>query len=173
MSAVGKRASTGSTSDAAKFGEVIIVAVSWAGIENVLNGARPGAAGKIVIDVTNPLEFKPGFGPTLAVGHDMSGGEIVQQLLSDSSVVKTLNIINHAHMCQPKYTEGTPIMFYCGNNPSAKESVARLLESLGWEQTTDLGNITASRLLEPLCILWITYGMAHDNWDHAFGLLKA
>lgn len=169
---VGKRATTGNTSDAAKYGDIIVVAVNWMGIEDVLHDARPEVAGKVVIDVTNPLEFSDTMPPSLAIGHDMSGGEIVQQLLPDSHVVKTLNIINHAHMVQPQYYEGTPAMFYCGNNPSAKETVAKLLDALGWKDTTDLGNISKSRLLEPLCLLWVTYGMAHNSWDHAFAILK-
>lgn len=168
---IGKRASTGSTSDAAKFADVLVVAVNWSGIQDVLHDARPESAGKIVLDVTNPLEFD-GTTPRLAVGHDISGGEIVQQLLPDSNVVKSLNIVNYAHMCQPEYFEGTPTMFYCGNNPSAKEAVAKLLFGLGWKETVDLGDITQSRLLEPLCLLWINYGMSHNTWDHAFGILK-
>ena len=75
-------------------------------------------------------------------------------------------------MAQPKYFEGTPVMLYCGNNPSAKKSVAGVLKALGWHDTTDLGDITKSRLLEPLCLLWVNYGMINDTWDHAFGVLK-
>lgn len=170
---VGKRASTGNTTDAAKFGELLIVAVNWSGIEEVLHHARPLAAGKIVIDITNPLEpATEGDLPQLAVGHDISGGEIVQQLLPDSSVVKTLNIINYAHMSQPTYYEGTPIMFYCGNNPAAKEQVAKILDALGWKDATDLGGIKNSRLLEPLCLLWLTYAKVHNSSEHAFAVLK-
>jgi predicted dinucleotide-binding enzyme len=168
---VGKRASTGSPADAAKYGDLIVVAVNWVGVEGALHDVRPEVAGKIVIDVTNPLEFE-GTAPRLAVGHDISGGEIVQQLLPDSNVVKTLNIISYTHMSQPEYYEGMPCMFYCGNNPSAKEEVAKILRALGWKDTTDLGDITKSRLLEPMCLLWVTYGMAHNTWDHAFAMLK-
>lgn len=168
---VGKHASTGSTTDAAKFGDLIVVAVNWTGVESALHDVRPEVAGKIIIDVTNPLEFE-GTSPKLAVGHDISGGEIVQQLLPDSSVVKTLNILSYAHMVQPQYYEGMPAMFYCGNNPSAKEEVSKILRALGWKDTTDIGDITKSRLLEPMCLLWMAYGMAHNTWDHAFGVLK-
>ena len=169
---VGKRATTGSVTDAASSADLIILAVNWTGIEDVLQQIRPKSAGKIVIDVTNPLEFSGTEPPKLAVGHDISGGEIIQQSLPDSHVVKTLNIVNFAHMAQPKYFEGTPDMLYCGNNPSAKKTVAMLLTGLGWRSTTDLGGIDQSRLLEPLCLLWITYGMAHNTWDHAFAILK-
>jgi predicted dinucleotide-binding enzyme len=169
---VGKHASIGNTTDAAKFGEILIVAVNWAGIEEVLHHARPEGAGKVVIDLTDPLEYMGTAEPTLAVGHDMSGGEIVQQLLPDSNVVKTLNIVSHTHMAQPHYFEGTPSMFMCGNNPSAKEAVMNLLKGLGWHDVTDIGDITKSRLLEPLCLLWVAYGKVHGTEDHAFAVLK-
>lgn len=169
--AIGKHALTGSISDAAKYGDVIIVAVNWSGIEDVMRAARPSSAGKIVIDVTNPLEFD-GTTPRLAVGHDISGGEIVQQLLPDSNVVKTLNFVSYKNMCQPRYFEGTPNMLYCGNNPSAKESVKKLLDSLGWKESSDLGDITQSRILEPLSLLWITYGTVENTQDHALSILK-
>lgn len=168
---VGRRANIGSVADAANYGEIIIVAVNWAGIEDALHDARPDAAGKVVIDVTNPLDLT-GPVPALSVGHDISGGEIVQQLLPDSSVVKTLNIVNHAHMCQPHYYQGTPSMFYCGNNPAAKEQVARILDALGWKDATDIGDIKQSRLMEPTCLLWMAYGKVHNTWDHAIGVLK-
>lgn len=168
---VGRRASIGSVADAANYGDILVVAVGWAGIEATLHDARPDAAGKVVIDVTNPLDLS-GPVPALSVGHDISGGEIVQQLLPDSSVVKTLNIVNHAHMCQPRYYEGTPSMFYCGNNPAAKEQVAKILDALGWKDSTDIGDIKQSRIMEPLCLLWLAYGKAHDSWGHSFGMLK-
>lgn len=168
---IGKHASTGSISDAAKNSDLIFVAVNWSEIDEVTRAARPSSAGKIVIDVTNPLEFD-GTTARLAVGHDISGGEIVQQLLPDSNVVKTLNFVSHKNMCQPRYFEGTPTMLYCGNNPSAKESVRKLLDGLGWKETTDLGDITQSRVLEPLSLLWVTYGTVENTQDHAFSVLK-
>jgi len=172
MEKTGKRACTGSVTNAAAFADLIVLAVNWTGVEDTLQQVRPEAAGKVVIDVTNPLEFSGTEPPRLALGHTISGGEVVQQLLPDSHVVKTLNIVNYAHMAHPKYYEGTPVMFYCGNNPSAKKTVSVLLRGLGWHDTSDLGDITNSRTLEPLCLLWITYGMAHNTWDHAFAVLK-
>lgn len=169
---VGKSGSLGTTTAAASFGETCILAIAWHAEEDVLSQVRPELAGKIVIDVTNPLVFSDDGPPELAVGHDISGGEIVQQSLPDSHVVKALNIVNHANMVMPKYKSGTPTMFICGNNKSAIIHTGELLQEIGWEDIVDLGGIEKSRLLEPLCLLWVEYGVARNTWDHAFSVLE-
>jgi len=164
--------SVGSYAEASDFCEMAIVAVAWHATENVLTIVRPELAGKIVIDVTNPLLFSDDEAPQLAVGHNMSAGEMVQQTLATSHVVKTLNTINYRNMIHPKFSQGTATMFMCGNNESAKLHVKELLMEIGWEDIQDIGNIEKSRLLEPLCLLWIEYGIVNDTWDHAVSFLK-
>ena len=166
------KAQIGSTTETAAFAEIAILAIAWHAADDVLTLVRPELAGKIVIDVTNPLVFTEDESPTLSVGHTISGGEIVQQSLPDSHVVKTLNFISHANMVQPHYSEGTPIMFVCGNNDSAKGEVRELLTDLGWNDILNLGPIEKSRLLEPLSLLWIEYGANRETWDHAFSVLE-
>ena len=161
----------GSTTEAAAYGEMIFLAIAWHATEDVLAQVRPELAGKVVIDVTNPLVFNEDEAPSLSVGHTMSAGEIVQASLPDSHVIKTLNTINHKNMAFPKYAEGLPIMFVCGNNQSAKNATRDLLAELGWEDLLDIGGIEKSRLLEPLCLLWLEYGVARNTWDHAFAVL--
>ena len=166
-----KHRSLGSTTEAAAFGEMVILAVAWHAAEDVLSQVRPELAGKVVIDVTNPLVFNEDEPPALSIGHTMSAGEIVQASLPDSHVIKTLNYINHAHMVHPEYKEGLPIMFVAGNNASAKKATRDLLADLGWEDMMDIGGIEKSRILEPLCLLWLEYGVSRNTWDHAFAVL--
>jgi len=168
---LGKHFTIGTTTEAANFGEIVFLAVAWHAGEDVIAQIRPQLAGKIVIDVTNPLVFNDGEPPQLAVGHTISGGEIVQQSLPDSHVVKALNIINHQNMVQPKYKSGVPTMFVCGNNKSAINHTGELLHEMGWDDIVDLGGIEKSRLLEPLCLLWVEYGIAKNTWSHAFSVL--
>lgn len=163
----------GSFAEAADFGEMAVLAVAWHAAENVLAIVRPHLSGKIVIDVTNPLLFSDEEGPQLAIGHNMSAGEMVQQALSDSHIVKTLNTINYRNMVKPVFKSGTPTMFMCGNNDSAKNHVRELLIQLGWQDIQDIGTIEKSRLLEPLCLLWVEYGIANDTWDHAISIIKS
>jgi predicted dinucleotide-binding enzyme len=167
-----KEAHIGTSTEAASFAELAFLATAWRATEDVLQQIRPELAGKILIDITTPLEFEDDGPPKLAIGHDISGGEMVQQSLPDSHVIKTLNFISHRHIIKPSFSAGKPVMFVCGNNPSARLYVAELLAQMGWQDVTDIGDIEKSRLLEPLCALWIEYGLAHDTWDHAFSVLN-
>ena len=172
LASAGKGARAGTFAETAKFGEIVIIATLWSGTENALELAGKGnLAGKVVIDATNPLVFTPGRGPALALGHTDSGGEQVQRWLPGSRVVKCFNMVGHAHMVNPSFPGGPPDMFICGNDSAAKKTVTALLTSLGWP-ATDLGGIEGSRLLEPLCILWVGYGMATGGWNHAFKMLR-
>ncbi|HUK30920.1 MAG TPA: NAD(P)-binding domain-containing protein [Candidatus Acidoferrum sp.] len=168
----GSRASTGVFADAARFGEVIVLATLWSGTENVLRLAGPeNLAGKVLIDATNPLVFTPGAPPSLALGQTDSGGEQVQRWAPKARVVKAFNIVGHAHMVDPQFPGGPPDMFICGNDAAAKTAVTEILKSFGWP-TIDIGGIEGARLLEPMCILWVLYAMRSKSTNHAFKLLR-
>lgn len=162
----------GSTTEAAKFGETCILAIAWHGADDILAQIRPELAGKVVVDVTNPVVFHDDEPPELVLGHSISGGELVQQSLPDSHVVKTLNYVSCRNMVFPKFKQGEPVMFVCGNNQSAKNTAGNLLLDIGWKDLVDIGGIEQSRLLEPLSLLWIEYGVTRDTWGHAFSMLK-
>jgi 8-hydroxy-5-deazaflavin:NADPH oxidoreductase len=167
----GSHASVGSFADAARFGEIVIIATSWAGTQNAIEMAGlENMVGKVVIDVTNPLDFSA-MPPKLAVGHTDSAGEIVQRLLPEAMVVKAFNIVGNPHMYKPNFSEGRPTMFICGNDDSAKKIVTDILTAFGWE-SVDIGGIEGSRLLEPLAMLWIAYYFRTNTGNHAFKLLR-
>jgi 8-hydroxy-5-deazaflavin:NADPH oxidoreductase len=167
----GAKASAGTFADAAKFGEIIFLCTLWSGTENAIQMAGPeNFSGKIVIDTTNPLIFEPNQPPRLALGLTDSGGEQVQRWIPNSKVVKAFNIVGNAHMFHPKFECGPPTMFISGNDADAKKQVTDLLTQFGWE-TIDIGGIEGSRLLEPLCILWVNHGLRTNTWNHAFKLL--
>lgn len=164
----------GSPTEAAAFGDIAILALAWHASEDVLSGIRPQLSGKIVIDVTNPIVFDEEDNPELSIGFTISAGEIVQQILSDSHVVKTLNTVSHQSMVNPAFKGGLPVMFMCGNNSSAKKKVRELLVDIGWQDINDIGTIEKSRLLEPLCLTWLMYGQLHAeaNFNHAFSVIS-
>jgi len=171
-SEAGALASTGDFAQAARFGQIVFLATLWSGTENALRFAgAENLDGKIVIDATNPLVFTPGAPPTLALGHTKSGGEQVQRWLPKSRVVKAFNTVGFAHMVDPQFPGGPPDMFICGKDAAAKDAVTEILKSFGWN-TIDIGGIEGARLLEPMCILWVTYGMRTGSWNHAFKLLR-
>ena len=87
-------------------------------------------------------------------------------------MVKTLNIIGNARMVKPQFKQGDPDMLLCGDNDAAKKQVEKVLRDLGWKNITDLGGIEQSRIMGPLCLLWVTYAMKNNIWTHAFKMLK-
>ena len=167
------KASSGTFAEAASFAELAVLATSWEGISNAIKIADPkNFAGKIVVDVTNPLDFSKGVPPKLAVGHTDSGGETVQHLLPQAKVVKAFNIVGNPHMVHPDFPGGPPTMFVCGNDDDAKNIVTdKILTPFGWE-TVDIGGLEGSRLLEPLAMLWISQYFKTNNGNHAFKLLR-
>jgi hypothetical protein len=163
--------STGTFAEAAKFAEVAVLAVSWSGAENALQLAEAeNLAGKVVIDAINPLNVGPK-GLELAIGHADSAGERVQRWLPAARVVKAFNSVGYAQMFKPEFRDGPPDMFICGNDDAAKKTVTDILMSFGWS-TIDVGGIEGSRLLEPMCALWINYAMRAQSHSHAFKLLR-
>jgi hypothetical protein len=147
-----------------------LLAAAWSGTESALQLAGPAnLAGKLVIDVTNPLDFSGGV-PKLAVGHTTSAGELVQRWLPGAKVVKAFYIVTAAPMVRPQLPGGPPTMFIAGNDVGAKAQVLEILNRFGWE-SIDIGGIEGARLLEPLAMLWITYGFQNNHWTHAFKLL--
>lgn len=164
-------ATAASFAEAARAAAVAVVALPWGGLrEGLALAGAANLAGKLVIDPSNPLDFATG-SPQLALGFSDSAGELVQRLLPGARVVKAFNIITAAHMVQPRLPDGTPDMFIAGNDAAAKAEVADLLRAFGWRGAIDLGDISASRLLEPLALVWISYGFRHNHWTHGFSLL--
>lgn len=164
-------APAGTLDETAAFGELLILATPWSGTENAIQlaGSR-NFAGKILIDVTNPLAFGSG-APTLALGHTDSGGEQVQRWLPEAKVVKCFNIVGSTLMIDPKLPGGPPDMFYCGDDEGARKSVGDLVRSVGWD-AIDLGGIASSRYLEPMAMAWVVHGFRTNTWSHAYKLLK-
>jgi len=167
----GAEASAGTFADAAGYGDLIVVATKGAALAETVEMA--GAAkfsGKVVIDVTNPLDFSKGT-PDLAIKGDDSGGETLQRLLPDAHVVKAFNIVNHTLMFRPDLPGGPPDMFIAGNDTKAKETVTGILKDFGWP-AIDLGGIHSARWLEAMTMAWVMAGMATQNWRQAFKLLR-
>lgn len=163
----------GTFKQVAEYGELLVLAVGWAHVHTVIDMVGAEAfAGKILIDVTNPLDFSAGFPPKLAVSGNDSGGETIQRLLHKTTVVKAWNIVGNASMYMPKFEDGEPTMWICGNDDGAKSTATQILNDFGWNEVVDLGDISGSRLLEPLCILWVYSGKKLNNWHIAFKLLS-
>ncbi|MEW5850758.1 MAG: NAD(P)-binding domain-containing protein [Myxococcota bacterium] len=169
---VGPKASVGTFKEAALFGEVVVLATQGAVAEEVLKGIGAEALnGKLLVDTTNPLDLSAGMPPRFFVGHTDSLGERVQRAAPGAHVVKAFNSVGNAYMFRPEFPGGPPDMFICGNNADAKKKMESILKDFGWG-TVDVGGVEASRFLEPLCLLWVGYGLKTNTWAHAFKLLR-
>jgi predicted dinucleotide-binding enzyme len=168
----GPKASAGTFADAARFGEVVVLATLGMANASVLDRVGPELVrGKVVIDTTNPLDHSKGGPPSLGISGQDSGGEQVQRQLPGALVVKAFNTVGNPHMFRPDFPGGPPDMFICGNDEGAKKKVAELLTAFGWN-SVDLGGIEVSRHLEAMCVVWVLYGVSTGGWNHAFKMLR-
>jgi hypothetical protein len=168
----GPRTSAGTFAEAAAFADVAVLAVAWDGVENAIRLAGPkNLAGKIVIETTNPLVFRRDAPPGLALGCTDSAGEQVQRWLPEARVVKAFNMVGNAHMVNLRFPGGPPDMFICGNDKDAKTKVTEICAAFG-RPVIDIGGIEGARLLEPLALIWILYGIRSNTWNHAFRPLR-
>jgi len=167
---VGKSGDIASFNEAALFGEIIIVALPWFCLRDVVDTIDPFyLKNKTVIDVSNAVHFDNG--PRLQLV-DRSAAEIIQQSLPESHVVKTLNTVSDRIMINPKFREGSPIMFISGNNNSSKIQVNSLLKDLGWPLIVDLGDIRQSRLQESIMLACVISENQLQSPGAAFALLR-
>jgi hypothetical protein len=142
--------------DAAAAADVVVNATNGSGALPALEAAgADNLAGKVVIDVSNPLDFSAGFPPTLFVKDDDSLGEQIQRTFPEARVVKTLNTMNATLMVRPQELGEDSSVFVSGNDASAKETVTALLQSFGHRDVIDLGDITTARGAEMVLPIWV------------------
>ena len=166
---------TGDFADTADFGELLVLATGGAVTAEAMQMAGlENFSGKVVIDATNPIAPLPPEQGVLKffTSLDESLMERLQKLVPTARLVKAFNSVGNPFMYKPKFKGGTPTMFICGNDASAKNTVTAILTDFGWE-TEDMGNVQSARAIEPLCILWCIPGLLHNQWNHGFKLLKA
>ncbi len=163
----------GSFAETAGFGETLVLAVSGKSAKEVLQSIGVDSlTGKTIIDATNPIENAPPENGVLKffTSLDESLMEIMQKAFPEANFVKAFNSVGNALMVNPTF-DTTPTMFICGNNDQAKKETTEILTLFGYE-TADFGGVESARAIEPLCILWCIPGMLHQQWTHAFKLLK-
>jgi hypothetical protein len=149
--------SLGDFAAAARHGEIIVNATNGDGTLAALKAAGAAAIGdKVLIDISNPLDFSAGRPPTLSVCNTDSLGEQIQRAWPRARVVKTLNTVNANVMVDPQQLAGgNHTMFVCGNDAGAKQAATKLLGEFGWTDVMDLGDISNARGIEMYLPLWL------------------
>jgi predicted dinucleotide-binding enzyme len=147
----------GTFAESATFGKIVFNATNGAGSLEALSLAGASSLeGKVLVDVSNPLDFSKGNPPSLFVSSTDSLGEQIQRTFPNVKVVKALNTVTAAIMVDPqKVAGGDHDMFVCGNDAGAKDAVKATLREFGWSRLTDLGDITAGRGMEMYLPIWL------------------
>lgn len=165
---VGNSGDIASFAEAAQFGEVIIAALPWANMKEVIETIEPVYLKNKTV-VSNAVHYDNG--PRLLLTNT-SAGEIVQSILPESHVVKTLNTVSARIMSHPQYKEGSPIMFVSGNHAPSKDQVRDLLNDLGWLTVVDLGDIRQSLLQESIMLACVISEIQLQSPGSSFALLR-
>lgn len=139
--------------EAAKWGEVIILAVPYDAVEDVAHEIGSAANGKPIVDVTNVLDDNM----DLALGCTTSGAEELQKLLPKAHVVKAFNTVFAQNQSTGKVANHQLSAFIAGNEVKAKQTVMQLATDIGFKPV-DAGPLKSARYLEPMGVLII--GMA-------------
>jgi 8-hydroxy-5-deazaflavin:NADPH oxidoreductase len=172
----GSKASQGTFADAAKFGDILFNCTTGSGsLEALKQAGSANLNGKILVDISNPLDFSAGFPPTLIQGlsNTTSLGEEIQKAYPDLKVVKTLNTMNCGLMVDAKAVPGDHDVFISGNDVEAKAKVKSLLKDFGWHSPLDLGDISTARGTEQLLPIWVRLYGSFQNANFNFKVVRA
>ena len=174
LKSAGSNASVGFFEEAAKFGDIVVLAVKGTAALSVLEKAgSKNLTDKTIIDTTNPIaEIAPVNGVLhFFTNQNFSLMEELQSKYPQANFVKAFSCVGSALMVNPDFGGTKPTMFIAGNDDDAKSQVKGILNTFGWE-IEDMGKAEAARAIEPLCILWCIPGFIRNQWTHAFKLLK-
>jgi predicted dinucleotide-binding enzyme len=159
VAAAGSGASEGTFADAAAWGEVVVNATGGlVSLEALTAAGEENLAGKVLLDISNPLDFSEGFPPKVVQPDGRSLGEQIQSAFPEARVVKTLNTMNADVMVHPRQLSGPHSVFVAGDDADAKAVARDLLVGFGWEpaEVVDAGGIAAARGLELYLPLWLS-----------------
>ena len=136
-------------------GEVVVNATAGGGSLAALEAVGPdNLVGKVLLDVSNPLDFSQGIPPRLFVSNTTSLAEEIQKALPATRVVKTLNTMHAPVMVDPGLVPGPHEVFVSGDDEGAKAQVIELLRRFGWQAPIDLGGLDSARGTEQWLALW-------------------
>lgn len=152
----GAGASQGTFAHAATFGELAFNATSGEGsLEAMQQAGAQNLEGKVLVDVSNPLDFSQGRPPKILFANEESLAERIQKALPKARVVKAFNTVSAPVMVNPAQIAGEHDLFLCGDDADAKAAVAGIARSFGWKNLVDLGPLSMARGTELYLALWV------------------
>ncbi|MGL4320066.1 MAG: NADPH-dependent F420 reductase [Paracoccaceae bacterium] len=153
--------------EAAAHGEIVFnVTAGQQSIAALTVAGAANLAGKVLIDVANPLDFSMGMPPFLApeLSVTTSLGEEIQKAFPHVHVVKAFNTVSNRIMVEPSLIPGDHDLLIAGNSAAAKATVSALArDAFGWKSIRDMGDIVGARATEHLLPLWVRMWMLGGN----------
>jgi len=162
VATAGKTAKAATLLETAKAAEILLLATPWPATKEIL-ASLGDISGKVLIDATNPL--LPDLSG-MALGTTTSGAEQVVGWARGAKVVKAFNTIGNNIMANTSFGQDRPVLFYCGDDAAAKQTVKQLAGDIGFDPQ-DAGPLTQARLLEPFALLWISLAFK-QGWGREF-----
>lgn len=170
LAGAGPNARLGTFAAAAAHGEVVVNALNGLVSVDVLRPLAASLDGKLLIDISNPLDFSRGMPPAvLTYEGGASLAEEIQRALPGARVVKTLNTLTASLMVNPRQlADGDHSVFVSGDDAAAKAQAADILRSFGWRDIIDMGGLASARGAELILPIWLqlfgTFGTPQYNF---------
>jgi NADPH-dependent F420 reductase len=159
-----------SASDAAAGADVVVLAVPYGAAAGVAREISGETAGKVVVDVTNPLKADYS---GLSTEGGPSGAERIADVAGEANVVKAFNTLFASVQANPRLNGQAADALIAGDDEAAKATVAELVSSIGL-RPIDAGSLAAAHELEALAWLNIALQIrTGGNWSSSFVLLGA
>ncbi len=159
---------------AAEEADLVILVTKGEGAKDALQFAGKTIDGKVILDITNPLDFSSGGLPTLFLSNTTSLGEVLQETFPTAKFVKSLNTMYNGVMLNPRMLSEDSTVFLSGNYADAKNVVINLLKSFGWKESEmlDLGDMSTARGTESLLPVWLRIWTATQNGAFNFKVAR-
>lgn len=155
--------------DTAVSGDVVVLAVPYSAVEEVISHRREQLAGRIVVDITNPLDFETF--DSLVVPADSSATAEIAAALPNSHVLKAFNTTLAATVAAGSVGTAPTTVLIAGDDADAKSTLADIVVS-GGLNAVDVGGLSRARELEALGFLQLTLAIGGKvPWTGGFGLL--
>ncbi|WP_405958204.1 NADPH-dependent F420 reductase [Streptomyces phaeochromogenes] len=149
------------TADAAPAGDIVVLAVPYAGAAALVSEYGDALQGKVIIDITNPIS--PDFQGFVTPDGSSGAQEIAKAAPAGAHVVKAFNTL-FSHVLAAGPAEGRRLdVFIAGDDVQAKTRVSAFIESLGL-RPLDTGQLAMARTLENVALLQL--GLVANSVKH-------
>ncbi|MDO8645291.1 MAG: NADPH-dependent F420 reductase [Candidatus Planktophila sp.] len=152
-------------------GEILVLAVPYPAIQKVLKERASQFEGKIVVDITNPVNFETF--DSLTVPADSSAAAEIAAQLPKAKVLKAFNTTFAGTLASGLIGSLMTTVLIAGDDGEAKAKLANLLAGAGLK-TLDVGGLKRARELEALGFLQITLAATEKiSWTGGFGVVNS